>query len=85
VHVKVSAFYALGKKKAPYTDLVPLVDALYRAYGSQRLMWGSDSPFQVEPPYTYAESLDFVHNRLPLLGSDDKEWILRKSAEKLFF
>ena len=85
VHVKVSAFYALGKKQAPYSDLVPLVHALYKAYGPQRLMWGSDSPFQVQPPYTYAESLDFVHSGLPFLGPDDKEWILRKSAEKVFF
>jgi predicted TIM-barrel fold metal-dependent hydrolase len=85
VHVKVSAFYALGKKQSPYSDLVPLVRALYNAYGSQRLMWGSDSPFQVQPPYTYAESLEFVHSRLPFLGPEDKDWILRKSAEKVFF
>src|SRR5205823_2093544 len=25
VHVKTSAFYALGKKKAPYTDLGPMI------------------------------------------------------------
>jgi predicted TIM-barrel fold metal-dependent hydrolase len=85
VHVKVSAFYALGKKQAPYSDLAPLVNALYKAYGPQRLMWGSDSPFQVQPPYTYAESLDFVLSGLPFLGPEAKEWILRKSAEKVFF
>jgi predicted TIM-barrel fold metal-dependent hydrolase len=85
VHVKVSAFYALGKKQAPHSDLVPLVHALCKAYGPQRLMWGSDSPFQVQPPYTYAESLELIHSGLPFLGPDDKEWILRKSAEKIFF
>ena len=45
VYVKVSAFYALGKKRAPYNDLAPLVHHLYGAFGSRRLMWGSDSPF----------------------------------------
>jgi predicted TIM-barrel fold metal-dependent hydrolase len=85
VHVKVSAFYALGKKQSPYSDLAPLVHALYDAYGPRRLMWGSDSPFQVQPPYTYAESLEFVRNRLPFLSLEDKEWILRKSAEMVFF
>jgi predicted TIM-barrel fold metal-dependent hydrolase len=85
VHFKVSAFYALGKKQAPYRDLVPLIEALYKAFGVQRLMWGSDSPFQVEPPYTYSESLDLVSSGLPFLTTDDKEWILRKSAEKIFF
>ncbi len=85
VHVKISAFYALGKKRSPYSDLVPLVQALYHAYGPKRLMWGSDSPFQVQPPYSYAESLEFVRDRLPFLRPEDKEWILRKSVEKVFF
>lgn len=84
-HVKVSAFYALGKKKAPFTDLAPVVHSLYQAYGPQRLMWGSDSPYQVQPPYTYMESLDFVREGLPFLSSADKEWMLRRSAESIFF
>jgi predicted TIM-barrel fold metal-dependent hydrolase len=85
VHVKVSAFYALGKKRAPHDDLAPVVHALYDAYGPQRLMWGSDSPFQVQPPHTYRQSLDFVRNKLSFLRPEDKEWILGKSAEKVFF
>jgi predicted TIM-barrel fold metal-dependent hydrolase len=85
VYVKVSAFYALGKKRAPHNDLAPLVYHLYCAFGSRRLMWGSDSPFQIQPPHTYAESLEFVRNRLPFLSPEDKGWILRKSAEKVFF
>jgi predicted TIM-barrel fold metal-dependent hydrolase len=85
VYVKISAFYALGKKKAPYDDLAPLVYQLYCAFGSRRLMWGSDSPFQVQAPHTYAESLEFVRNRLPFLSLEDKGWILRKSAEEVFF
>jgi hypothetical protein len=41
--------YALGKKQYPYTDLSQLIQALYDAYGPQRLMCASDSPFQVQP------------------------------------
>jgi predicted TIM-barrel fold metal-dependent hydrolase len=85
VHVKVSAFYALGKKKAPYTDLVPLTKDLHSAYGARRLMWGSDSPFQVQPPCTYASSLDFVLQGMPFLNADDRIWMLRKTTEGLFF
>jgi predicted TIM-barrel fold metal-dependent hydrolase len=83
-HVKISAFYALGKKRAPFTELIPAVHALQRAYGAQRLMWGSDLPFQVQPPYTYTESLDFVLG-LTSLRMEEKEWILRRTAEKIFF
>src|SRR5262249_46000721 len=44
VHVKLSAFYALGKKQYPYTDLGSLIRSVYDAYGPARLMWASDSP-----------------------------------------
>jgi predicted TIM-barrel fold metal-dependent hydrolase len=85
VHVKVSAFYALGKKQYPYTDLIPLIQAFYDAYGSQRLMWASDSPFQVEPPHTYAGSIELVRDRLKFLSDEDRRWLLRKTAERVFF
>ncbi len=85
VHVKVSAFYALGKKQYPYTDLSPLIRALYDSYGPARLMWASDSPFQVQPPHTYAGSLELVRDRLKFLSPGDREWLLRKSAHEVFF
>lgn len=84
-HVKISAFYALGKKQYPYTDLIPMIHALYDAYGSSRLMWGSDSPFQVEAPHSYAGSLELVRNHLDFLTRQDEEWLLRKTARKIFF
>ncbi|MCB1087223.1 MAG: amidohydrolase family protein, partial [Verrucomicrobiae bacterium] len=34
VHVKTSAFYALGKKKAPYEDLGPMIRRLRDAFGA---------------------------------------------------
>jgi predicted TIM-barrel fold metal-dependent hydrolase len=84
-HVKISAFYALGKKQYPYTDLIPLIRALYDAYGPQRLIWASDSPFQLQEPHTYAGSIELVRDRLDFLSNEDHEWLLRKSAEKVFF
>jgi predicted TIM-barrel fold metal-dependent hydrolase len=83
--VKTSAFYALGKKKAPYTDLAPMIRALRDAFGAQRLMWASDAPFQVEGGHTYANSIALIRDRLDFLTAEDKEWMLRKTAEKVFF
>ncbi len=37
-HVKVSAYYALGKKKPPHDELTPMIRALYDSYGPDRLM-----------------------------------------------
>lgn len=84
VFVKVSAFYALGRKKPPYTDLAPLIEQVRDAYTPQRLMWGSDAPFQVKEG-TYADSIDLVRSRLEFLNDEAKDWILEKTAESVFF
>ena len=85
VYVKVSAFYALGDKKYPYLDLADTIRRVYDAYGAPRLMWGSDSPFQEENGNTYAGSIELVRNRLDFFTEDDRSWILRKTAEEVFF
>jgi predicted TIM-barrel fold metal-dependent hydrolase len=85
VMVKVGAFYALGKKKAPYTDLGPLIEKVVNAYGVERCMWESDCPFQVGGGHTYKDSIDLVKSRLAFLSDGDREWLLRKTAEKFFF
>ena len=85
LHVKVSAFYALGKKQYPYLDLAPMIRRLVDAYGVERLMWASDSPFQVQNGNTYAGSIELVRDRLEFLSASDREWLLRKSAERVFF
>jgi predicted TIM-barrel fold metal-dependent hydrolase len=85
VHVKTSAFYALGRKSPPYTDLGPMIRRLRDAYGARRLMWASDCPFQVVEGRTYADSIALIRERLPFLNADDKTWMLRKTAEQVFF
>lgn len=84
-YVKTSAFYALGAKKAPYTDLGPMILKLRDTYGAARLMWASDCPFQVEEGHTYADSIALIRDRLDFLTAEDKQWMLRKTAEKVFF
>lgn len=85
VTVKTSAFYALGKKKSPYTDLGDMVKSLRDAYGAERLMWATDCPYQVQEGHTYADSIDLIKDRLSFLSASDKDWILRKTAERVFF
>jgi predicted TIM-barrel fold metal-dependent hydrolase len=85
VMVKVGAFYALGKKKAPYTDLAGLIEKVVEAFGPQRCMWESDCPFQVSGGHNYKDSIELVRSRLKFLSAGDREWLLRKTAEKFFF
>ena len=84
-HVKISAFYALGKKSSPYDDLAPMIRRLYEAYGPQRLMWASDCPFQVDPGHNYKDSVNLVSERLDFLSDEDREWLLRRTAENFYF
>jgi predicted TIM-barrel fold metal-dependent hydrolase len=85
VSVKISAFYALGKKKAPYDDLATMTRRLFDVFGAKRLMWATDCPFQVQDDHTYAASLALVKDRLDFLTAEDKDWLLRGTAEHVFF
>lgn len=82
--VKLSAFYALGEKKPPHLDLIPLIKRVYEAFGPRRLMWGSDCPFQILEE-TYEDSISLIRDRLDFLSSNDKDWILGKTAAEVFF
>ncbi|MCB1275762.1 amidohydrolase family protein [Prosthecobacter sp.] len=84
-HVKASAFYALGTKKAPYLDMGGLVRQVRDAFGPQRVMWASDCPFQVDPGHNYHDSIALIRDRLDFLSDQDKAWMLRGTAEKVFF
>lgn len=83
--VKISAYYALGQKKPPYLDLIPMIRRVLDAYGPERTMWASDAPYQVQGDNTYKASIDLVKDKLDFLSAGDKDWVLRKTAEKVFF
>jgi predicted TIM-barrel fold metal-dependent hydrolase len=83
--VKLSAYYALGKKHPPYTDLVPMIRRVFEAFGPQRLMWASDAPYQMQGGNSYAASLALVRDGLDFLRGDDRDGLLRKTAENVFF
>lgn len=85
VRVKVSAFYALGQKKAPYRDLLPMIRRLYGALGSRRLMWATDGPYQAQNGHTFADSLALIQRHADFLHPDDRDWLLGKTAEQVFF
>ena len=85
VMVKIGAFYALGKKQAPYTDLGPMIQAVVKAFTPRRCMWETDCPFQVQNNHTYRDSIDLIRTRLAFLTNEDRDWLLRRTAEEFFF
>ena len=66
-------------------DLGDLIQALVKAFGPERCMWESDCPFQVVEGHRYADSIGLIETKLKFLTAGDREWLLRKTAEKFFF
>jgi predicted TIM-barrel fold metal-dependent hydrolase len=85
VRVKISAYYALGRKQPPHDELKPMTRRLFDAYGPQRLMWASDCPYQLAAPNTYDTSLAFIQQGLDFLSAGDRQWLLRGTAENVYF
>jgi len=85
VHVKVSAFYALGAKRPPYDDLAPLVRRLRDAYGAERLLWATDCPYQLADGQGYGPSVALVRDRCGFLSAAERSAVLGGTAERLFF
>ena len=83
--VKVSAYYALGQKKPPHLELIPMIKRLFESFGPQRLMWASDCPYQLQGGNSYGPSISLIRDRIEWLSAEDRQWLLRKTAEKFFF
>ena len=84
-YVKVGAYYALSRSGPPYGDLLPLIRQVVEAFGAERCMWESDSPFQTLPPHDYASSVALLRDRAPFLSGDEKEYLFRRTAERILF
>ena len=58
---------------------------MYEAFGADRLMWGSDCPYQLQSDNNYADSVALIRDQLDFVSNSDRIAILRGTAEKLFF
>lgn len=85
VRVKVSAYYALGLKRPPHDDLLPMIREVVEAFGPQRCMWASDCPYQIQGVNNYRASIRAIRDRANFLDDDARDWLLRRTAEQTFF
>lgn len=85
VCVKLSAFYALGDKRPPHDELIPMVRRLFEAFGPDRLMWASDMPYQLRGENTYEASIALIRDRIDFFSDEDRRRLLRDTAEAVFF
>jgi predicted TIM-barrel fold metal-dependent hydrolase len=85
VHVKASGFYKFGDRKAPYDDLAPTIRQVVEAFGPERVLWGSDCPYQVQSENNYRDAVALIENGLDFLKPSDRSAILRDNSKRLFF
>ena len=83
--MKTSAFYALGEKRPPYDDLIPMIRRLVDTFGPERLMWATDCPYQVQDGHKYGDSIALIRDRIDFLSKSDEDKMLRETAERVFF
>ncbi|MCD4674343.1 MAG: amidohydrolase [Anaerolineaceae bacterium] len=83
IHVKLSGLNYYSAQAAPYRDVWPLVEAVYRQFGAQRCMWGSDFPF-VQDHWSYSEFLSAVKNEWHL-NAEQLDWVLGGTAKMLWW
>ena len=62
-----------------------MIKRLFECFGPQRLMWASDSPYQIQGVNTYKASISLVRDRLDFVTAEERQWLLCKTAEKVFF
>jgi predicted TIM-barrel fold metal-dependent hydrolase len=83
VHVLVSGQYALSAEEPPYADLFPVTRRLARAYGADRLLWGSDHPWPSDVP-GYRRLARLVPEVLPDLDPGALARVMGGTARALF-
>ena len=66
-----------------FEDIPPLFEMAREAFGPQRMMWGSDFP-PVAGREGYANALDGVKAHPAFAADDDVEWVLGKTAAKIW-
>ncbi len=85
IYIKTSGFYYAtkqGRWDYPYTDVLPIVRAIYERYGAQRMCWGSDYPV-VRGFITYRQTLEVVRQHCSFISAEEIEWILGRTLAQL--
>eukprot|EP00586_Coscinodiscus_wailesii_P004546 CAMPEP_0172485794 /NCGR_PEP_ID=MMETSP1066-20121228/13985_1 /TAXON_ID=671091 /ORGANISM="Coscinodiscus wailesii, Strain CCMP2513" /LENGTH=341 /DNA_ID=CAMNT_0013251265 /DNA_START=115 /DNA_END=1140 /DNA_ORIENTATION=- len=83
VHVKISAVFRIADGKASFEEVrVKRFLPLLKAFGAERLMFGTDFPFVLEQEGGYKGAVDVVTSWLE--NDDDKRAIMGGTAQRLF-
>lgn len=83
VYVKTSHMWSLSRLPFPYRDLTDRILRLRDAFGSNRLMWGTDWPIMPER-LSYSERVTLYRDHLGSLTNTEREDILFKTVQRVW-
>jgi len=81
VHVKISSLAEYSEDGWPYQDLYPYIQNLLDWFGRERLIFGSDYPYN--DPWGSYEELVTWFDEADFLSNQDKEWLTHRSFTDL--
>ena len=79
--VKATALPTLSTEPYPYADLWPHIRAVVDAFGSDRVMWGSD--FTRAAAHTYSDAVNYMRSA-EFLSAGEKHKLLSLNARRVF-
>src|SRR5579859_1419669 len=82
VTVKLTAVPTMSSQPHPHTDLWPYLHRILRAFGPDRIMWGSDWT-RPESPGTYREGVTYI-SETDELGPAEKALVLGGTLRHVF-
>jgi predicted TIM-barrel fold metal-dependent hydrolase len=77
--IKVSSLPSFSSKPYPFPSLHKPIRTIYDTFGPERMLWGSDV---TRLDWGYEDNLRLFAEALEFLSTDDREWILSKSAAR---
>ncbi|OJX73249.1 amidohydrolase [Leifsonia sp. 71-9] len=82
IGVKVSGFRYVSEEGPPYRDVAARLERLARAFGPERLAWGSDWPVSTAH-HSYADALAFAADALGFLDPSERDRVFGGTALSL--
>ncbi|TAJ48663.1 MAG: amidohydrolase [Herbiconiux sp.] len=83
VVVKVSGFRYVSSTTPPYPDVRSRLERVARAFGAERLAWGSDWPVSTQH-HSYADTIAFADAALAFLDASERERVFGGTTLSLY-
>ena len=83
VYVKISHTWNISNEEYPWSDTHGLVERVRDAFGAERIMFSTDWPVCLRRA-AYSQTLSVVRDEMAFWSQDELEWVLGKTALKLW-